>query len=188
MSDNIAFQELFKSTVHVSVFCRKTYRYIHVCLLKLQKFAKLSLKKNSVYNHSSTFESKAAEGTRQPRGLLTPQFVGIKFHWNCCSYCITEWEKLILIYLDVMRITARMDSVILVESEALQPQHILEFKDNNDIDVDNHFQIPEANQIRFLLYNKVTTLSLVWEMYFITIASRTNHWSADLSCCRHTTM
>ena len=74
-----------------------------------------------------------------------------------------------------MRITARMDSVILVESEALQPQHILELKDNNDIDVDNHLQIPEANQIRFLLYKKVTTLSLVWEMYFIAVASRTNH-------------
>ena len=30
-------------------------------------------------------------------GWLSSQFVGIKFHWNCFIYCITQWEKLILI-------------------------------------------------------------------------------------------
>ena len=31
------------------------------------------------------------------RGLLLSQFTRIKFPWNCCMYCMTQWEKLILI-------------------------------------------------------------------------------------------
>ena len=32
------------------------------------------------------------------RGSLSSQFTRIKFHWNCCSYRMTQWQKLILIY------------------------------------------------------------------------------------------
>ena len=49
------------------------------------------------------------------------QFARIKFQWNCCIYCITQYERNWFSYLDVMRINARTDSVILIESEALGP-------------------------------------------------------------------
>ena len=54
-------------------------------------------------------------------GSLSSQFARIKFNWHCCIYCMTQWQKLILLYMYIVvtKIITRLASLLLDISEAL---------------------------------------------------------------------